>query len=128
MMDEVLSVQEYLQEVQATKTDPIAVRAVEKIYGIVEDCFVMKIVSRSSRLGDSEFFGTDYRALDFREILSPQEHLGVNFPEMGLLPLFDCCNDDFIVYRLKDKKWSMYNITDSLLFMESVSLEELFVA
>ena len=74
---------------------------------------------------DKTLFIDGTRLLTYNEILGAEEDLGVNFIQLHLLPLFDCGENDFIVYNISKNRWSLFNIIDECVFKETKTLEEL---
>lgn len=74
---------------------------------------------------DKPLFIDDTRLLTYNEILDADEDLGTNFIQQQLLPLFDCGDNDFIVYHITKESWSLYNIIDECVFKNVKSLDEL---
>ena len=71
------------------------------------------------------FFEGNVRILSLTEILHASSDLHVDFISQGILPLADRGDNDFVVYLFREKKWSLFNITDELLFKQRGHLEEL---
>lgn len=113
--------QEYLQTLDNIEIDINMVSTVEKIYeGQISD-IAKRIISNSK----STIFIDETRLLSYNEILDAEEDLGVNFIQKQLLPLFDCGDNDFIVYHISNGKWSLFNIIDECVFKNASSFEEL---
>ena len=123
-MAEELSVDEYISELQNTVIDSVAVNAAENVYGTINDDIAKKIISRASRLDDSEFIGEECRVMSYHEIIDADEYLHADFSGSGIVPLFDCWDNNFAVYDLKNGTWAKYNITDCIEFMQRSELRE----
>lgn len=79
-----------------------------------------KVLALCQMAPDGDFFeGKFCRKLSVREILHATGDLHVDFVRTGFLPLFDCGDNDFIVYRFSDGKWLKFNIVDEITFRES---------
>ena len=63
--------------------------------------------------------------LSFDEILEAEEDLDVEFRKEKMIPLIDCMDNDFIVYKTDTRTWMIYNIEDEIDSEEADSLEEL---
>lgn len=116
-----MTVKEYLSQLSAFKVDEKKVTKIEKIYGKTLPDTVKKMVSNN----DKSLFIGDYRILSFSEIKDAEDDLEVNFSDIGIIPLVDCGDNDFIVYNFKTEKWSLFNIIDSCSFKVKSKLEEL---
>lgn len=71
------------------------------------------------------FLDNEWRLLSFAEIADASTDLHVDFAALSLLPLFDCGENNFVTYHLKDDTWSYFNITDESVFKQRSSLQEL---
>ncbi len=65
------------------------------------------------------------RKMDVDEIRESKDFWQVDFPAIGLLPIFDCGDNDFIAYRFSDDKWVKFNIVDEIVFRESIDWKTL---
>ena len=104
---------------------PIAeckVAQVQSIYHAELPEIIQKIVSCCE---EPVFLDNDIRILSLSEILNAEEELHVPFVTKKILPIADCCDNDFIVYHLSDHSWSRFNIVDETSFMNRNHLEEL---
>ena len=70
------------------------------------------------------FMENNIRLLSYNEIRDAEQDLHVNFIARKLLPLFDCSDNNFIVYNLTNNTWSYFNIVDQITYGESNTLEE----
>lgn len=115
---------EFFQEFSKTKIDNTVVNRVENVYGKIESTDVKKILSYKFKdyfLESDDFL----RALSLDEILDAKDSLHVDFPAMRIIPLFDVCDGDFVVYQLDKNVWSFMNVNDLSLFSETDKIESL---
>lgn len=112
---------EYLNSINNMKIDNSKVSIIEKTYAPISSDEVKKIISNC----DDTLFINDVRLLTFAEISDAEDELEIAFAEQKILPLFDCGDNDFIVYNLNEYNWSLYNIIDNCIFKTRSSLEEL---
>lgn len=113
--------QEFLKSLEDIKLNAKRISVVEETYEGKFADIVNKIISTC----DKTLFIDSTRLLTYNEILDAEEDLGVNFIQLQLLPLFDCGDNDFIVYHISKKCWSLFNIIDECVFKETNTLEEL---
>ena len=114
---------DYLRELQNQKIDDSKVKKIEKLYKCTIPDDVKRIISNCD---ETIFFDDDdCRVLSFDEILDAEEDLEVEFRKEKMIPLFDCLDNDFIVYKTDSQTWMLYNIVDEMDFDEVDSLEEL---
>lgn len=73
----------------------------------------------STEPGGAFLEGSFCRKMDVDEIRESKDFWQVDFPAIGLLPIFDCGDNDFIAYRFSDGKWVKFNIVDEICFRES---------
>ena len=111
-----------------TSKYPCDIKLNAKRISVVEETYEGKfadIVNKIISTCDKTLFIDSTRLLTYNEILNAEEDLGVNFIQLQLLPLFDCGDNDFIVYHISKKCWSLFNIIDECVFKETNTLEEL---
>jgi len=65
------------------------------------------------------------RLLSLEEILDCNEDLQVDFSSVGLVPIFDIYDNDYICYQTKNGKWCVFNIVDSISFKNDSTLQDL---
>lgn len=111
----------YLKDIENVEIDDKKVSKIKAIYGEITS-IIQKIVSYSS---SSVFLDNGCRQLSISEIIDADKDLGVDFSKLKMIPLFDCGENDFIVYNLKNNSWSKYNTNDNSIFKKSSSLKDL---
>lgn len=101
-----------------TVIDNSIVNQVENVYGKIESTDVKKILSY--KFEDYFLESDDFlRALSLDEILDAKDCLHVDFPTKRIIPLFDVCDNNFVVFQLDKNIWSLMNINDLTLFSET---------
>ena len=115
---------EYLIQLKSASLDAKVVKQVENVYGCALPEVVKQILSFSK---ESVFFDDEWRALSPAEVIDAQEDLHIDFKAAGLIPLFDCGENDFIVYHISEDSLSKYNIVDEIVFKKRPRLEDLLV-
>lgn len=118
-----MTAQEYIESVSLKEIDKSKVTTIEKIYGTNLPEEVQLIVSNND---ETTFFDNESRILSFSEIVNAEKELHVNFKKHGIIPIFDCNDNDFIVYRYNENIWSKFNIIDEIFFKNKNDLIELF--
>lgn len=113
---------EYLEKLRENAIVKDKVGEVRQIYGCELPEIVQRIVSDCEK---TIFLDDDMRILSFAEIMEAEQDLHVNFKEKGIIPLIDCGENDFIVYHLKNRIWSKFNIIDETVFKKKNELDEL---
>ncbi|WP_028517448.1 hypothetical protein [Ruminococcus flavefaciens] len=120
-----MTIKEYLGKIKELKIDEIKVNHIEKQYseGIPKN--VKRLISNCDK---TIFFDNDniLRLLSFSEIMNAEKDLHVDFKSRNMIPLFDCGDNDFIVYNYKDANWAKFNIIDEVIFKTENNLEEVF--
>lgn len=111
----------YLESLKDYEIDKEAVEKVGTIYGMKCPVVVSSIITSSTKA----IFLDNSRVLTYNEIVHADTEYDVDFIKQGLLPLFDCGDNNFIVYHFKEQNWSLYNIVDNCSFKKRDSLEEL---
>ncbi len=109
---------EFLEAVEDAVIDKAVVARIEKTYGAIESNEVRKILSLTSE----PISVGDLRLLSTVEIADFEDIANVDLASKGLLPLFDAFDNDFVVYKLEEGSWSMFNIVDCIEFKEAGSL------
>ena len=120
-IDSKMTVKDFNKALTKTTINTSALKQIEKVYGTIDSQIVRKILSFGFKKYFFESDGT-LRALSLNEILDAKESLHVNFPQQRVLPLFDTGDNDFIVYHIDKNKWSMMNINDLSVFLETDNL------
>lgn len=113
---------EYMKQLPDKPIDAKKVEEIEAIYHAKLPELIKKMVSNAD---ESIFFDDDDRILSYKEIADAQVDLHVNFKSMGMIPLADCGENDFIVYHFADGSWSKFNIVDETVFKKRNALDEL---
>lgn len=114
---------EYLAKLENVSINDDVVRCVEAVYGYALPTVVKQMLSFSK---ESVFFDDEFRTLSLAEVLDAQADLHVDFKALGLVPVADCDENDFIVYHMGDDSWSKYNIVDETVFKKRPQLKDLF--
>lgn len=113
---------EFLASLGTIKTDRERVQRVESAFSAALPEVILKLVSN----GDGPvFLDGGSRVLSCDEIVDAEEDLHVAFKKMGILPLVDCGENDFIVYHFLDKTWSKFNIVDETVFETGAGFSDL---
>jgi hypothetical protein len=100
------------------------VQDIEKIYNSKLSETVKRILSLTK---ETSFYEDKplLRGLSKSEILNADDDLSVGFQDMGLLPIFDIGDNDFIVYSISENLWCLFNIVDEIVFKNAKELSEL---
>ena len=113
---------DYLSHLDTVVIDKAMVSQLEKKYDCVFPERIAQVISRAT---DTIFFEDDSRMLSFSEMLDAEKDLHTEFVKLGLLPLADCGENDFIVFHVKDGTYSVFNIIEECDFKRKDSLEAL---
>ena len=112
---------EFISSISKVKVNKDRVETISKVYNADLSDTVAKMVSFADQV---DFFDEERRALSYAEIFNPKKNIGIDFPELKLIPLIDAYDCTYIVYSIKDKKWAKYNTVDNILFKKKASIEE----
>lgn len=120
-----MTIKEYLDKIKDLKIDEIKVNLIEKKYSDDLPKNVKRLISNCDK---TIFFDSDdiLRLLSFPEIMNAEKDLHVGFNSRSIIPLFDCGDNDFIVYNYKEANWAKFNIVDEVVFKTKCNLEEMF--
>lgn len=113
---------EFLNNLVNVKTDEEKIRGVVSAFSADLPDVITKLISNA---GEPVFLDDGSRILSYDEIVDAENDLHVAFKEIGILPLVDCGENDFIVYHFIDKSWSKFNIVDETVFKKGSTFEEL---
>ena len=113
---------EYVDYISTKKIDDKLVKEIIDKYDFDLPEIVKLIVSNAK---DTLFFDDEYRVLSFDEIIDAEKDLHVSFSEKKIIPLFDCGENDFIVYNSAEGIWSKFNIVDETFFKKKEKLSDL---
>lgn len=110
-----MKVTEYLAEIASVSPDAEISAKLNNYYAAEVPNSVVKIISGKRNGG---FFDSDdtCRLLSLDEILNAESELKVDFRGLGLIPLLDCGDNNFICYCLPERNWAKFNIIDSSVF------------
>ncbi len=74
------------------------------------------------------FFDDDnfYRLLSLHEILDAESDMKISFKKLGVLPLIDCGDNEFLCYDLKNHNWCKFNIADEFKYSTKKSIFDYF--
>lgn len=116
-----MTVGEYLDRLLSQAVKEEKVEIIENNYSVKLSDLVKKIVSFSD---ETIFLDDGPRVLSYPEIVNASSELHVDFISKGIIPLFDCNDNDFVVYSIKDNSWERFNIIDEIEFKKRAKLEE----
>ena len=118
-----MTIKDYLAEVIKCEVIDAKVAEIKKVYNKELPDIIKQIVSYSE---ESVFFDNEWRTLSFSEIVEAEKDLHVDFVKLGIIPVIDCGENDFIVYHFDDGVWSKFNIIDECSFKKKEELSGLF--
>ena len=113
---------EFLKMIENIKVDENKSGKIEAVYGDSLPDILKKLLSNAS---EPVFLDDDSRVMSYDEIIDAEKELHVAFKDKGFIPFVDCGDNDFIVFHLKDKIWSKFNIVDETIFKKKDNLEDL---
>lgn len=99
------------------------VGCLERMYSTELSEKVKKVVS----INKDTVFYDDFellRGLSQDEILEASSDMAVDFVSLGLIPLFDIGDNDYIAYDATAKMWCKFNIVDEIKFCKAQDLNE----
>lgn len=110
-----MKITEYLAEIASVATDAEISAKLNAYYAAEVPSIVLKIISGKR---NGEFFDSDdtCRLLSLDEILNAETELKANFRGLGLIPLLDCGDNNFVCYCLSERNWVKFNVIDSSVF------------
>lgn len=111
---------EYLSALDAVQVEKDKVEQLERQYGFSFPEIVKKVISSAV---ETIFFDDEGRILSFDEMVDAEADLHVSFSKLGLFPLADTGDNDFIVYHAADGSYSLFNIVDECAFRKRDSLD-----
>ncbi len=115
---------EYLQAVEQSIIDDKKIKSIYQKYTDQLPDLLKKIVCYCD---SGVFLDDETRILSFVEIADADKELHVQFAQLGILPIADCGDNDFIVYDYKNSDWAKFNIVDKTLFKKRATLAELLL-
>lgn len=118
-----MNTKSFLRKIKNANPDSSRYSVVEKKYAISLPDEARAICS----LNPSPFWnGRDVcRVLTLSEIVNAESELHVAFDTLGLIPFFDCGDNNFIVLNVRTHQWGMFNIVDGILWRQDVPLGKL---
>ena len=116
-----MTIGEYIRLTAESKINEDMVSAAEQVYKTKLPDNIKKFISSSN---EGRFLDDNFRALAFSEIIDAENDMHVDFVGKKLIPLFDCFDNDFIVYEFSSSYWAKFNIVDECLFKIKQNIEE----
>jgi hypothetical protein len=113
-----MMVNEIMEKLNNTLVSTEKSELLSKMYGTTLPDIIYKILS--CKLEDN-FISENIRLLYSSEMLDADKA----FVDKGLVPVADCMDNDYVVYRIRDQKWCLYNLFDECEFSIHDDLEEL---
>lgn len=113
---------EYISVIESSNIDNIKNEAICKKYNFELSELMGKIISVADEV---VFFDDGYRAMAYKEILNANDEYNVDFVGLGIIPIIDCYDNDYIVYCIGENKWAKFNLYENVLFKKRDSLEAL---
>ena len=113
---------EYIDQLNSTNIDQNKVNKLEALFGLKLPERVKKMMSVND---SAEFFDDGTRMLSYQEVVDAEQDLHVDFKALGIIPVAECGENDFIVFNAKDNIWSKFNIVDEIEFKKKKAFEEL---
>ena len=117
-----MTLKEFFNVLSTVEISNDKIERIQSEYGAVLPTPLRQIISYSD---DTVFFDDERRLLSFSEIANAAEELHVDFKKNKIIPLFDCLDNDFIVYNFDKNTWSFYNIVDKVSFEEVSAITDL---
>ena len=113
---------QYLLEVIGIAENVDRIKVLENLYQTTFPEIVKNIISAAN---EACFLDDGSRVMSYEEMVNAEKDLHVAFSELGIFPIIDCGENDFIVYHINTKTWSKFNINDEISFKSRENLEEL---
>lgn len=118
-----MGIKEFLKSIQVKEINYINVDRIERLINDKLPDFIRYILSNNNEMIS---FDDGIRLLSMDEILDAKEDLQIDFLSQGMIPLFDCFDNDFIVYMFNEKKYAKYNIVEEIAFKRRDNLLDYF--
>lgn len=113
---------QYVLGIISTKENKDKIEKLETLYKTSFPDVIKKIISAAD---EPQFFDDDSRMMSFDEMIDAENDLHIEFSKLGIFPIIDCGENDFIVYHTKSKSWSKFNINEEITYDTKNTLEEL---
>ena len=113
---------EFIKSINEASIDNSKEKKIEDLYADNLPEVIKRIISCND---SSIFLDDEIRILSFTEIIDAEKDLHVDFHSIGVIPMVDCGDNDFIVYDYNNSTWAKFNIVDKTIFKKRATLEEL---
>ncbi len=113
---------EYLEMIDKTEIKDEKVNAIEQKYDRKLPEELKRIVSFMS---ETLFLDKGGRIISFNELVNAEDIFQVDVVGLGIVPVADIGDNDFIVFLLEKSEWARFNIVDECIFGEKKSFDEM---
>lgn len=113
---------EYLSNIENCPINKDRISCMMKIYNVEFSDTLARIISYAD---SADFIDDERRVLTFEEIVDAGEQLGVDFVSLGMIPIIDAYDNDYIVYVFGEAVWAKFNTIDQVTFKKKNTLQEL---
>lgn len=113
---------EYLKNVEKCPINKKRINSMMKKYNAEFSDILAHIISYAD---STDFIDEERRALSFEEIADAGNQVGVDFVSLGMIPVIDAYDNDYIVYIFEEDVWAKFNVFDQVAFKKRATLQEL---
>ena len=99
-----------------------SIAKIERIYKTSLPNEIKKLIASNN---EPVFLNNGSRILSLSEIIDAEKDLQVNFTSLGLIPIADCGENDFVVYIIAEKTYAKFNINSETLFKKESNIFKL---
>jgi hypothetical protein len=120
-----MTIQEFNNTLPSLKSDDALAEKIKAAYNAPN--LPSAILNIATTAGRGAFLegGLFCRRLSFNDILAAEHDMGVKFATLGILPLFDKGDNNFVVFDFHKNVWMLFNIVDETKFRTGKTLVEL---
>ena len=112
---------EYINVLSTVTIENIKFANISTLYNCKLPDIIYKIISYTD---NCIFLDNGYRVLSYNEIVNATADLHVDFVNRCILPVIDCCDNDYLVFHTDTNQWSLFNIIDECAFKYRDTFEE----
>lgn len=121
-----MNIQEYLNQTLNSKSNNDNIRLVNQLWKCSLNNEISVVISHL----DKEIFIKEsgfIKILSFQEVMDSSDDMNVDFTDIGIIPVIDTGDNDYIAYSIRENIWCKFNIADEFEYDRQKSIRDYFL-